>query len=191
MRVLYKHWQNILIGTICLIIIIGAYFHTEFFDYLDGDCKTTWENYKVEFISGFILSIFPILIGIYYGKKLKEYEFYNNAEGLLNTLRRLRENKLMEPLIVRQVVKSVANNFGNEALKKHLAGKAFNKYEGEKHKTTDKCRICNLKAEVENKRCKYCKMNCYAWDLSAAKTEEKEIAEITALGKKINIKNES
>ncbi|MGB4846728.1 MAG: hypothetical protein WBP41_02365 [Saprospiraceae bacterium] len=150
-----------------------------------AESKSNFDNYIVEFLAGLIFAIFPILIGIYFGRKIKDYEFHNNVDGVLTTLIKLREKKLIEPLVIRQVVKSVATNFGNEALKEDLAEKAYKKYLAGGNKLGEQCKVCNLISEIEGRKCKICKINCYAWDLSSVTKEEIEIAEIEKIIKKI------
>ncbi|WP_077920337.1 hypothetical protein [Spirosoma sp. 209] len=174
MRHLLKHRKVIfiafIIGCLCLVI----YYRENLCKYLHTEAKTNLDNYIVEIVAGIIVSIFPIFIGIYFGKKIKEYEFHNNIEGFLNTLIKLREKNLLQPLVVRQIVKSIATNFGSESLKEVLAKtNAANSIQ-----LSVKCRVCNLEAETVGKKCKNCKINCYAWDLSSATQEEIEIMEI-------------
>ncbi len=178
MTFLIKYYKQIILGLIVFGIIATLYSFKELLVYLHSPCNSTFQNYKVEFISGIIFSSVPIVIGIYFGQKIKEYQFYNNVEGVLKTVRRLRENKLINDLSSRHLVKSIARNFGNEALKDELAEKIIKEYESNKDKISDKCKICNLEAEIVGRKCKYCKLNCYAWDFSKETLEEKEISEI-------------
>ncbi len=179
-----------LIDQICGFLI-GKFYQTDLLtsivhleklcDYLNSNCNKIYQNYIVEIVAGLFFIIAPILLGISFGKKLKEAEFYSNVKGVLNTLSKLRENELIIPHAVRHLVQRITKNFGNEALKEQRIQRTIKETLRQNENDTSKCRVCGLEAEIENNKCKYCKLNCYAWDLNSLSEEEKENQEIKGI----------
>jgi hypothetical protein len=182
-RFLLKHWKKVLWILIAACLIAGFIYRNELLEYLKGDAQKVYQNYIVEIIAGLIFAVVPALLGIHFGKKLKELEFYNNLKGLLNTIAMLRRSELIEPLTARHLVQSIARNFGSEAIKQQWIERAAEEIAQQEIKDTQECRICSLEARVEKNRCKYCKLNCYAWDLSSLSQEEKENLDIDRIKK--------
>lgn len=171
-------YKNFIIGFIIFCTIVSCIIFRNFLSlYLNDSCNLIYQNYIVEIVSGLIFSLFPIIFGIYFGKKLKEYEFYTNVEKFIRTLRLLRERDLIKPEVVRHIMKKVAKNFGREGIQDKYIDKIIKKYENN-NESQEKCKICDLIADVTNRKCKYCNMDYYTWNLDEEQEEEKEISEI-------------
>lgn len=137
-----------------------------------------WENFLIEIMGGIFFSFVPLLFGIYFGKRVKELEFYNNIERVFETLIQLRSNGLVDPPTVKHLVKTITKSFGNEAVKQQWLKKAAKRLTQLQIDNTDRCRICTLKVKVKDHKCEFCELNSYAWDYSSQAEHEKEDQEI-------------
>jgi hypothetical protein len=161
-----------------LIIPVSLAKWTWFRNYLNSSAETVWQNYVIEFFANILFPIIPLAFGISFGKRIKELEFYNNLEKVLDTLIELRTRSLIKPNTVRHLVKTITNNFGNEAVKQQWLERAARSMNPLRINNKEKCRVCTLDAEVDDSKCTFCQLNCYAWDFSNLKDREKENQEI-------------
>ena len=182
-----RHWRIIsAIGALFPIFLIYCYRSEIKQFFLKEGIR---DSYFVEISAGLVIWFIPIMIALILGKKMNEYEFYHRISKILDSLKKMREQEMIKDgEIIRHLVKTTVRNFGNSELRDKIAAIEFKKYEKENHPEAEMCKVCNLKAEVvvegKDKKCKYCKLNCFAWDFDSMAKEERELREL-----KRNLKN--
>lgn len=178
MTFIVKNWKGLVVGVILSPLFLILLYFSQFLEILRGPVNTAFGNLAIEVIGGLIFAIAPLLFGVSYGKRFKELEFYSNVENVFRTLIKLRENGLIEPQAVRLFVQRITKQFGNEAVKQQWVEKAALVLAPLQLEDTKICRICTLEAKVKNHKCKFCELNCYAWDLSSQAEHDKEDEEV-------------
>jgi hypothetical protein len=155
-RTILKNLKFILI--VSSIIFIGGSFYLIL--NWAKQASTFGDNILIEVFVGGLFLIIPILFGIFLGKKLKEIQFYDKIKNLLLTVKRHRENGDIEPEATRNLIVEFSNTLGNDVLEEDWLK---NVIRVDQTYDTKDCGVCGLMAETVNEKCKYCKLNCFAW----------------------------
>jgi hypothetical protein len=166
-----KHRKALLLLAVFLIpisLVSSPWFR----GYWNSNANTVGQNYIIEFFANLLFPIVPLAFGISFGKRIKELEFYNDLERVLDTLVELRTRDLIYPNTVRHLVKTIVNSFGNEAVKQQWLERAAQSIHPLRINNKEECRVCTLEASVGDNKCTFCQLNCYAWDFSKLKGQE-------------------
>jgi hypothetical protein len=118
------------------------------------------DNVLIELIVGGGLSLIPLFIGIYVGKKENEIRFYSRIEKFLNTMKRNRIKNNINEKTCREIVIQVSGLFGKEILAEEWQKKVITETHS---KDTEDCGVCGLSAETAAGHCINCKLNCFHW----------------------------
>jgi len=137
------------------------------------------DNVIIELFVGLLVAVIPLLIGLGIGRRinsdiyhLKFRELFNQIAQLRkNSLLRLREyNKLSEKdkeqisgQITRQLVIDITKNLGEDITHQEWYEKLQEQIKATEIRNTD-CGVCGLPVEAPNNKCKFCKLNCFAWE---------------------------
>jgi hypothetical protein len=118
------------------------------------------DNVLIELIVGGGLSLIPLFIGIYIGKRSKEIHFNSQIEKLLDLLKENRINGSITEETCRKIVIKVSDFLGKEILAEDWYNNVYTKTND---KNIETCGVCGLNANVTSNRCDNCKLHCFHW----------------------------
>ena len=150
---------------ILFIFYIGLLSFIIYYFWKHWNCEAEFfsDNVSIEVFAGLIFSIVPLILGLNIGKKINSDLYYLKFREILSKISAERKNKKIKAKATRRLVVEVTKNFGNEITNQSWYEKIDEKLKDPENRITD-CGVCGLRVEIEHEKCKFCKLNCFAWE---------------------------